>query len=78
MTLIEFFGAFCIPAQLCINQAEEIKNSAYSSKWYEHPQYKRHISMIIARDSLGITINAGGIVKVDLETALNVSISHLL
>nr|CAI5826695.1 unnamed protein product [Callosobruchus analis] len=34
--------------------------------------------MIIARDSLGITINAGGIVKVDLETALNVSISHLL
>nr|CAH7760979.1 unnamed protein product [Callosobruchus chinensis] len=78
MTLIEFFGAFCIPAQLCINQAEEIKNSAYSSKWYEHPKYKRHISMIIARDSLGITINAGGIVKVDLETALNVSIFHVL
>ncbi|VEN37428.1 unnamed protein product [Callosobruchus maculatus] len=72
MTLIEFFGAFFIPAQLCINQAEEIKYSAYFSKWYEHPQYYRHISMMIARDSLSIRMNAGGIVRLDLETALNV------
>nr|CAI5839067.1 unnamed protein product [Callosobruchus analis] len=77
-TLIEFFGAFFIPAQLCINQAEEIKYSAYFSKWYEHPLYYRHISMIIARDSLGITMNAGGIVRLDLETALNVSIFSFL
>nr|CAH7744526.1 unnamed protein product [Callosobruchus chinensis] len=72
MTLIEFFGAFCIPAQLCIDQAEEIKHSVYFSKWYEHPQYHRHISMMIARDSLGITMNAGGIIRLDLETALSV------
>ncbi|VEN37431.1 unnamed protein product, partial [Callosobruchus maculatus] len=72
LTLIEFFGAFFIPAQLCINQAEEIKYSAYFSKWYEHPQYYRHISMMIVRDSLSIRMNAGGIVGLDLETALNV------
>nr|CAI5863758.1 unnamed protein product [Callosobruchus analis] len=53
-------------------QAEGIKISAYFSKWYEHPRFKHHISMILARDSLGITITAGGIVKVDLETALRV------
>nr|CAH7740243.1 unnamed protein product [Callosobruchus chinensis] len=72
-TLIGIFGAYCVPAQICINEAEDIKISAYFSKWYEHPRFKRHISMILARDSLGITITAGGIVKVDLETALSVS-----
>ncbi|CAH1962622.1 unnamed protein product [Acanthoscelides obtectus] len=72
MTLIEFFGAFCIPAQYCINQVEEIRNAAYFSKWYEYPQYGRHILMIITRDQLGTTMNAGGFIRVNLETAVNV------
>ncbi|VEN37426.1 unnamed protein product, partial [Callosobruchus maculatus] len=67
-----YFGGLTVPSKHIAEQAEEIKYSAYFSKWYEHPQYYRHISMMIVRDSLSIRMNAGGIVGLDLETALNV------
>nr|XP_023023947.1 uncharacterized protein LOC111512084 [Leptinotarsa decemlineata] len=69
-TCTDFMLCFCYPSQALMDEISEISNSAYCSKWYEHPKYSRDIRFIIQRGQKSVLIEAGKFSPMDLRTGL--------
>ncbi|VEN54560.1 unnamed protein product [Callosobruchus maculatus] len=72
LTLYGFIVCYCWPAQNFGDENENIRVSAYFAKWYEYPNYSKSVLMVMKRLDLGISISAGGIAKINMETCLKV------
>nr|CAI5870353.1 unnamed protein product [Callosobruchus analis] len=72
LTLYGFIICYCWPAQNFVDENENIRVSVYFSNWYEYLNYSKPILMIIKRLDLKVSISAGGIANINLETCLKV------
>ncbi|KAF2893134.1 hypothetical protein ILUMI_13040 [Ignelater luminosus] len=67
---------YCIPANYIADKALAVSDAIYFSNWYSHyfPSLKVPLPLMIQNAQNGITINAGGLVTINAQTVLNVSI----
>ncbi|CAH1980184.1 unnamed protein product [Acanthoscelides obtectus] len=72
LTLYGFVICYCWPAQNFADENEKIRDSVYSSNWYEYLRFSKPILMIMKRLELKVSISAGGIANINLETCLKV------
>nr|CAH7743804.1 unnamed protein product [Callosobruchus chinensis] len=72
LTLYGFIICYCWPAQNFVDENENMRISVYSSNWYEYLKYSKPILMVIKRLDLKVSISAGGIANINLETCLKV------
>nr|CAI5865534.1 unnamed protein product [Callosobruchus analis] len=68
---------YAYPAQELTLEASNVRCSAYFSEWNENMEYSRFILMIMIRSQKDVMIAAGGMVRIDLEMFLVVSIQAI-
>ncbi|KAJ8967750.1 hypothetical protein NQ314_002629 [Rhamnusium bicolor] len=70
--MFQYIICYCSPAQALSDEADEITNRTYFSKWNEHTtqSVKTATLMILGRSQKKVLITAGGFIKIDLETCL--------
>ncbi|KAF2902722.1 hypothetical protein ILUMI_03462, partial [Ignelater luminosus] len=64
---------YCISANYVAEEALTVSNAIYFSKWYLHhfPSLKVPILLMMQNAQRGITIKAGGLVAINIETFVN-------
>ncbi|CAH2010228.1 unnamed protein product [Acanthoscelides obtectus] len=78
LTLYGFVICYCWPAQNFADENEKIRDSVYSSNWYEYLRFSKPILMIMKRLELKVSISAGGIANINLETCLKVRSNNFM
>ncbi|KAG5877777.1 hypothetical protein JTB14_003174 [Gonioctena quinquepunctata] len=69
---IEFLVCYCYPCQDLMDESLRISNSVYTSKWYEHPEFGRHVLSIVKCGQRIRPIKAGKFSNLDLGTGLSI------
>ncbi|KAG5892456.1 hypothetical protein JTB14_009864 [Gonioctena quinquepunctata] len=67
----DFMLCYCFPSQKLMDEIAEIANSAYRSRWYDHPSYARDVKNIIQRGQKPVAIEAGKLCVLDMKTGLS-------
>ncbi|CAH1966604.1 unnamed protein product [Acanthoscelides obtectus] len=66
-----FIALFGLPAELMVTEVNEIYGSIYSSAWYNYPEEKRTVLMIITNAQREVCIQAGRFLTINLATSMN-------
>ncbi|VEN51166.1 unnamed protein product, partial [Callosobruchus maculatus] len=70
--LFQFIVFYCIPAQNLKDEADNLRNSAYNSKWYIYkPEATPQIQLVICQGQREVIITAGQVLDINLSTSLS-------
>nr|CAI5866179.1 unnamed protein product [Callosobruchus analis] len=64
-------GLFALPAEMMLDEVDKICDSIYSSAWYNHPEEKQTILLIIMNAQKKFYVQAGKFLNMNLATSMN-------
>ncbi|CAH1978585.1 unnamed protein product [Acanthoscelides obtectus] len=70
LMFFEFFICYCFPAQELMTQSKELPDILYCTNWYRYQKHSKDVLTFLGKCQVPITLNVGGMVELDLRTAV--------
>ncbi|CAH1119197.1 unnamed protein product, partial [Phaedon cochleariae] len=70
VALSGFIIIYSIPTQHLKDEAANVTNTAYSTKWYGTPEFGTSVLMMMANGRRYVKISAGSLIDINLQTSL--------